>query len=118
MVYWEPRWTDVCNSIFPLSETVASDQALERKDLKGWMSKKSKKVSKNLKGATEALKQNSWGTIRIWWAPLLSRGELHVEVFDDDFPGETAAGAATLVAKARAAVNTRFRNAAAPPDLL
>ena len=82
------------------------------------MSKKSQKYSKNMKGKKEALKQNSWGTIRIWWAPFLSRGKLHVEVFDDDFPGEIAAGAAKLVAKARAVVNTRFRNAATPPDVL
>ena len=116
--YWKLLWTDLCNSILPLSEKVASEQALARKGGKGWMSKKSKKFSKNLKGKKESLKQKSWDTIRIWWAPFLSRGKLHVEVFDADFPGETPEGAAKLVAKARAVVNTRFRNASTLPDVL
>ena len=116
--YWKLLWTDLCNSILPLSEKVASEQALARKGGKGWMSKKCTKYSKNVKGKKESLKQKSWDTIRIWWAPFLSRGKLHVEVFDADFPGETPAGAAKLVAKARAFVNIRFRNAAAPPEEL
>ena len=66
----------------------------------------------NLRGGEESLKQNSWDTRRVWWAPILTRGKLHMEVFDAEFPGETEAGAALLVPKVRAAVNKRFQNGA------
>ena len=41
------------------------------------------------------------------------RGKLHVEVFDDSYPGETEDGAEVLVAKVRAAVSRRFQGDAA-----
>ena len=65
--------------------------------------------SASLKGAKESEKQKYWDTVRVWWAPVLMRGRLHVEVFDSDFPGECEEGAAILVAKVRAAVNLRFQ---------
>ena len=52
-------------------------------------------------------------TIKVWWAPVLMRGKLHVEVFDDNYPGETEDGAEVLVAKVRAAVSRRFQGDAA-----
>ena len=46
---------------------------------------------------------------RFFTAPVLFRGKLHVEIFGDDFPGETPRGAAMLVDRVRHAVNVRFR---------
>ena len=103
-------WADLCNSILPRSEKKATEQALARKGKKGWMSADRKMFSQNLRGKQEALKQNSWDTIRVWWAPVLARGKLHIEIFDEDFPGEVPAGGAILVEKVRAALNIRFRS--------
>ena len=111
-------WTDLCNSIIPLSEKKANDMALARKANKGWQSPGSELSSVNSKGQSEALKQRSWDTMRIWWFPMLARGKLHVEVFDENFPGETAEGAAELVAKVRSALNVRFQSAATQPEIL
>ena len=111
-------WTDLCNSIIPLSEKKANEMALARKGGKGWMSPGSELSAENSKGHAEALKQNSWNTMRIWWFPMLSRGKLHVDVFDENFPGETPEGAAQLVGKVRSALNVRFQNAATTPKTL
>ena len=100
-------WTDLCNSIIPLSEKKANQMALARKGNKGWISPGSELSSENSKGHPEALKQKSWNTMRIWWFPMLSRGKLHVDVFDENFAGETAEGAAELVTKVRSALNVR-----------
>lgn len=111
-------WTDLCNSIIPLTEKKANEMALARKANKGWQSPGSEMSSENAKGNSEALKQRSWNTMRIWWFPLLSRGKLHVDVLDESFPGETPEGAAQLVAKVRSALNVRFQNAASQPAVL
>jgi hypothetical protein len=103
-------WTDLCNSILPRSEKKATEQALARKGKKGWGSDDCKMFSQNLRGKQEALKQKSWDTIRVWWAPVLARGKLHIEVLDQDFPGEVAAGGAILAKKVRAGLNVRFRS--------
>ena len=111
-------WTDLCNSIIPLSEKKANEMALACKSKKGWMSPGSELSSENCKGNPEALKQKSWNTMRIWWFPMLARGKLHVDVFGENFPGETPAGAAELVAKVRAALNVRFQSAPTQPATL
>ena len=111
-------WTDLCNSIIPLSEKKANEMALARKANKGWMSPGCELSSENAKGHPEVLKQGSWNTMRIWWFPMLSRGKLHVDVLDENFPGETPAGAAVLVARLRAALNVRFQSAASQPKVL
>ena len=53
-------WTDLCNSIIPLSEKKANEMALARKAKRGWMSPGSELCSENSKGHQEALKQRSW----------------------------------------------------------
>ena len=111
-------WTDLCSSIIPLNEKKANEMALARKGKKGWMSKGSELSNVNLPGKPEVLKQQSWNTIRIWWFPMLSKGKLHVDLFDSDFPGELAAGAERLVEKVRAAVNVRFQTARSKPDIV
>jgi hypothetical protein len=108
-------WTDLCNSIIPLSEKKANEMALARKAKKGWMSPGCEMSSENSAGNKESLKQRSWDTMRIWWFPMLSRGKLHVDIFDDNFPGETPEGVAELVAKVRSALNVRFQAAPSQP---
>ena len=111
-------WTDLCSSIIPLSEKKANEMALARKGKKGWQSPGSELASINTAGNKETLKQNSWNTMKIWWLPMLSRGKLHVEMFDSDFPGEVPDGARILVEKVRGAVNVRFQQAASKPDTI
>ena len=65
-------WTDLCNSIIPLSEKKANEMALACKSKKGWMSPGCEMSAENSKGHPEALKQKSWNTMRIWWFPMLA----------------------------------------------
>ena len=90
---------------------------LARKGCKIWMSTGSKRTSQNLPGKKSALKQNSWDAIRVWWAPILTRGKLHVEILGTEFPGETVEGAELLAAAVRKALNIRFQNTPAPNTL-
>ena len=71
----------------------------------------------NLRGKTESYKQIGYGAVRVWWAPILSRGKLHIEILGADFPGETPEGAAVLVGRVRAALNVRFQGQDAPKVL-
>ena len=57
-----------------------------------------------------SIKQRSWGTHRVYYAPVLARGKLHTVLLGDDFPGEKPEGAAKLVAKVRASLNIRFQS--------
>ena len=57
-------------------------------------------------------------TKRIWWAPILSRGKLHVELLPENFPGDDPAGTADFVARVRAGLNIRFQGTATPPTTL
>ena len=110
-------WTDICNTILPRTEEMHKKQVIARKGRKGWGSKKTKKKSKNLIGDKAKLKQKSWGTIKVWWAPILCRGKLHIEVMGEEFPGENADGAAVLVGHVRKVVNIRFQGADKPKTL-
>lgn len=107
-------WTDICNTILPRTEKRQQEMTLARKGKKGWGSPKVRKRSANLRGKAEALKQKSWDSIRVWWAPVLARGKLHLELLGEDFPGETPEGAAILVARVRTALNIRFQGTPAP----
>lgn len=107
-------WTDICNTILPRTQKKHEEQILARKAKKGWGSKKTKLKSRNLKGNVAAIKQKSYDSIRVWWAPVLMRGKLHIELLGEGFPGEKPAGAAILVSKVRAAVNLRFQTADKP----
>ena len=102
-------WTDICNTILPRTKKRHEEMILARKGKKGWMSSKTKRASKNLKGNASKLKQKSWDSIKVWWAPILTRGKLHIEMMGEGFPGETVGGAAILAHKVRTALNVRFR---------
>ena len=107
-------YTDICNSILPKSETKAEEQVLARKAGKGWLSEGCQMSSRSLRGGKESIKMNSWDTERIWWAPILACGKLHVEVLPDNFPGEEPVGAPMLVQRVRAALNIRFQGGGLP----
>ena len=110
-------WTDICNSILARTEQRQQQMTLARKGSKGWMSEESKGNSINLPGKKSSLKQNSWDAIRVWWAPILTQGKLHVEILGTEFPGETGEGARLLVTAVRKALNIRFQNTPAPNTL-
>ena len=110
-------WTDICNTILATTKHMHQKQVMARKGKKGWGSKKTKKKSINLQGDTKPIKQNQWGTTKVWWAPVLSRGKLHIEVLGTDFPGEKPDGAAVLVDQLRKAVDKRFPGASQPKTL-
>ena len=109
-------WTDLCNSVLPRSEKKANEQALARKGKKGWVSAGCELWQQNLKGKAECLKQSSWDTVRWWWAPVLCKGKLHVEMLSGNFAGECEEGAAELVEKVRAGINCRFQGGTTQPD--
>ena len=111
-------WIDICNSILPRTEQKAQEQMIARKGGRRWRSSKTRKQSKNLKGNKSALRQQSHGnTLTVWWAPILARGKLHIEILGDTFPGENSEGAAILVRKVRHVLNARFPNQSQPSVL-
>ena len=65
----------------------------------------------------DALKQCAFHDSKVWWAPVLTMGKLEVLVFDEDFPGETAEGAALLVDRIPGVLARRFPNADRCPVL-
>ena len=111
-------WADLCSSIIPLNEKKANEMAMARKGKKGWMSPGSELSSQNLARNPATLSQAAWNTMRIWWFPMLCRGKLHVQVFEDEFPGDVPDGAKILADKIRAAVNARFQAADSKPDIV
>ena len=110
-------WTDICNTIIPRTEAQAQQLTMSRKAKKGWRSEATALESNNLQGKPEARKQKSWGTTRFYWAPVVARGKVHLEVLGESFPGETPEGAATLVAAVRTSLNIRFQ-ATTPPRVV
>ena len=110
-------WTDICNDILPRTAKKATLQAQVRKGGKGWISEGSQKRACNLRGPKESVKQNAWDTVRVWWAPVLCRGKLHIETLGQEFPGDCPEGAATLVQKVRSAINIRFHRGGKPKVL-
>ena len=107
-------WIDLCNSIIPTTEQKATQQALARKSGSGWMSAGCQQYSRNLKGSKECLKQNSYGTFKVWWMPVLTCGKLHIECFNAEFPGEGPKGAEIAASRLGPILNRRFPNARKP----
>ena len=92
--------------------------ALARKSKRGWSSSKTKLQARNTQGDRQKLKMKGYDGVRHYWAPVLTRGKLHIEVFDSDFPGECPTGAAKLVEKVRVGVNKRFQQEDSKPDVV
>jgi len=115
--YWRLVWTDLCNNILPRSAKKAALQAQARKAGKAWMSEGSQKKNRKLRGPKESTKQNSWDAIRVWWAPVLLRGKLHIEMLGEDFGGEEPESMPAFVARIRAAINIRCQEEDKPKVL-
>jgi len=111
-------WTDICNSIIARSDKKADEMALARKAGKGWASDDSRYAPENQRGDPNALKMKGSDTERFYWAPILTRGKLHVEILPPGFPGDTQAGAAILIQKVRAALNIRFPDRTDQPSVV
>ena len=107
-----------CNSILARSEKRQKQLTLARKGGSGWYSPGCAWNNENLRGKQEPKKQNSWDAIRIWWAPILAQGKLHVVILGEDFLGDNTEGAGVLVGKVRAALNIRFPNTEPPTYLV
>ena len=93
-------WMDLCSKVIPGSPAVALDQARTAQNKrKRCMSPGSKEKSINLGGSVTADKQCGYGSTRVYFGVVLSRGVLGVAVFTDvaQFPGETPEGARLLV---------------------
>ncbi len=116
--FWWAVWTDICNSILPRSTKRAAQQALARKAGKGWGSEGSQMRRQNMRGSNTALKQASWDSVRYWFAPVLLRGKVHVELLGCDFPGESPEGAAVLVKRVRSAINIRCQGGDQPKTVM
>ena len=86
---------------------------MARKGRKGWFSKSQKHANENLRGDDKALKLNSWGTVRVYWAPVVTRGRLHISFLGSDFLGGTPEEVEALVPKVKAAL-VRFQGGEAP----
>ena len=111
-------WTDVCHSLLPRTEAKAREQALARKAGKGWISGDCKRYSRNLRGKREALRQNSWGVEKVWWAPVLARGKLHVDLLPETFLGERPDSIQEVVAKIPAMLRARCRRGPKPRTVM
>ncbi len=117
-LYLNIVWTDICNSVLPRTVAKSNEQKLARKGRKGWVSNDSRYEPENMRGDTMSLKLAGRDTERVYWAPVLTQGKLHVEILPHDFPGETEEGARILMQKVRAALNVRFQGAEKVPNVI
>ena len=101
-------WIDFCHSILPRTEPKAEQQALARKGKRGWGSSDCRLYARNLQGKKAALQQNSYGTLKVWWFPVLTRGKLHVELLPAEFPGEKQEAVEQLISKIPGILSVRF----------
>ena len=96
--YLNAIWIDISSSILPGDEKKAFLMTLARKSRRRWHSPDAKEYSRNMTPPKDALKQCAWSDSRVYWSPYLARGVLDVAVWEEDFPGETGEGAATVAA--------------------
>ena len=95
-MYRNVVWVDFCSKVIPGSERRALDQeAAGRNKRKRLMSPDAATRSANLGGSDTAVKQASFGDVRVWYFVAMTRGVLGVTCFANAraFPGETQRGA-------------------------
>ena len=100
-------WVDLCHTIIPGDEKKALAQTLARKNHSRWYSRDAKGDNCNLSAPKHALTQCAFRDEKVWWGFVMLRGKVHVEVFDDDFPGENSKGAKILGQKLEGIVALR-----------
>ena len=114
-------WMDICSKVIPGSPAVALDQARTAQNKrKRLMSPGSVEKSVNLGGSVTADKQCGYGSTRVYFGVVLSRGALGVVVFTDveHFPGETPEGARILVERLPGVLDRMLGRAAKQPHIL
>ena len=109
-------WVDICNTVIPKTKEKATEQALVRKGKKGWVSDDAKDWNRNLRGDPRTTKQGSWGTDRFYWAPMVMRGKVHVEMLGrgDEGMGDNIETAELLAEKIPIVLAKRFPSEAKP----
>ena len=100
-------WVDLCHTIIPGDEKKALAQTLARENHSRWYSRDAKGDNCNLSAPKHALTQCAFRDEKVWWGFVVFRGKVHVEVFDDDFPGENSKGAKILGQKLEGIVALR-----------
>ena len=104
-------WLDPQNHILPGGEKKAAQQTQAWKGMKRWVSDGAKERSRNLQGPRVAKSQASAGDTKVWYGLVLVRGKVHVEVFDEHFPGETGEGMALFARRLPGILRRRFGSA-------
>ena len=115
--YRHVLWLDPQNHILPGSEKKATLQTQASKGMKRWVSNGAKQRSRNLQAPKTAKSQASAADTRVWYGLVLVRGKVHVEVFDEHFPGETGEGMALFARKLPGILRRRFRKESTPGGL-
>ena len=114
-------WMDICSKVIPGNPAVALDQARTAQNKrKRLMSPGSREKSVNVGGSVTADKQCGYGSVRVYFGVVLTRGVLGVVVFTDinEFPGETPAGAKLLVERLPDTLRGMLGHSARKPLLL
>ena len=102
-------WTDICNNVLPATVRKANAQALAQKGGAGWMSSDAKHESVNMRGSKKDLVLAGKECTRVYWMPVLARGELHLELLGSAFAGDNSSGMPGFVRKPRSPINAGFR---------
>jgi len=90
-------WLDPCNTVIPAAKrTIFDHQQSSKGKRKRWMSKGSRKKSRNLQATPYAGKQRQWADKRAWWFVIMSRGKVVLELMPQDWV-QTGPGMAELV---------------------
>ena len=101
-------WIDPCNTVVPAAKRTIFDQAqAARGKSKRWMSKGSKRKSRNLRATPYAGKQRQWADKRAWWMMVMTRGKVVLHSLPLDWP-QTGPGMAWFVNNLRGILRKRF----------
>ena len=114
-------WMDICSKVIPGTPAVALDQARTAQNKKKrLMSPGSTERSANLGGSVTADKQCGFGSTRVYFGVVLTRGVVGVAVFADveQFPGETPEGARILVERLPAVLDKMLGRSAKKPHTI
>lgn len=111
-------WIDPCSTIVYASTKAAFDENQSRPGKgKRWMSKGSRKSSRNLRASPYAGKQARAGDKRLWRFVILARGRLHVEFMDSSW-AQTGEGMAQLVKRLPNILRTMLGHGAMLPRVV
>ena len=120
-MYANVVWVDFCSKVIPGSERRAMDQAAAgRNKRKRLMSPDAAARSDNLGGSDTAVKQASFGDVRVWYFVAMTRGVFGATCFTDTaaFPGETQRGAYLAIQRLPALLSRMLGRSAVKPKVV